>query len=311
MIAVIIICSILAFLILFILIGSFIAFRLAYYNKNNKDITYDVLTGVGYDQYHDEMIELIRGSDVIPYEQVSVKSFDGLTLKARLYIVNEKAPVHIQFHGYRGQAVRDFSGGVRLPMESGHNVLLVDQRAHGNSEGHVITFGVKERKDVLTWVNYVVDRFGIDTKIALEGISMGAATVLMASNLDMPNVKAIFADCPYSSPKEITLKVSKEMGLPTFLAYPLLWIGGIIYAHFNLNSESASKSVKDSKYPILIIHGQADRFVPIEMSRKLKAINPNIELEEFDGAAHGMSYLVDMDRYKRLVKTFMDKYLGK
>ena len=139
---------------------------------------------------------------------------------------------------------------------------------------------------------------------------MGAATVLMASNLDMPNVKAIFADCPYSSPKEITLKVSKEMGLPTFLAYPLLWIGGIIYAHFNLNSESASKSVKVSKYPILIIHGQADRFVPIEMSRKLKAINPNIELEEFEDAAHGMSYLVDMDRYKRLVKSFMDKYLG-
>ena len=309
MVAVIIISSILAFLILFILIGSFVAFRLAYYNKNDKDITFDVLTGVGYDQFHDEMIELIRGSNVIPYEQVSVKSFDGLTLKARLYVLDEKAPVHIQFHGYRGQAVRDFSGGVRLPMESGHNVLLVDQRAHGNSEGHIITFGVKERKDVLTWVNFVVNRFGKDTKIALEGISMGAATVLMASNLDMPNVKAIFADCPYSSPKEITLKVSKEMGLPKFLAYPLLVVGGIIYAHFNLNSESASKSVKDSKYPILIIHGREDRFVPIEMSRELKRINPNIELEEFDDAAHGMSYLVDMDRYKRLVKSFMDKNL--
>ena len=309
MVAVIIISSILAFLILFILIGSFVAFRLAYYNKNDKDITFDVLTGVGYDQFHDEMIELIRGSNVIPYEQVSVKSFDGLTLKARLYVLDEKAPVHIQFHGYRGQAVRDFSGGVRLPMESGHNVLLVDQRAHGNSEGHIITFGVKERKDVLTWVNFVVNRFGKDTKIALEGISMGAATVLMASNLDMPNVKAIFADCPYSSPKEITLKVSKEMGLPKFLAYSLLVVGGIIYAHFNLNSESASKSVKDSKYPILIIHGREDRFVPIEMSRELKRINPNIELEEFDDAAHGMSYLVDMDRYKRLVKSFMDKNL--
>ena len=309
MVAVIIISSILAFLILFILIGSFVAFRLAYYNKNDKYITFDVLTGVGYDQYHDEMIELIRGSNVIPYEQVSVKSLDGLTLKARLYVLDEKASVHIQFHGYRGQAVRDFSGGVRLPTESGHNVLLVDQRAHGNSEGHIITFGVKERKDVLTWVNFVVNRFGKDTKIALEGISMGAATVLMASNLDMPNVKAIFADCPYSSPKEITLKVSKEMGLPKFLAYSLLVVGGIIYAHFNLNSESASKSVKDSKYPILIIHGREDRFVPIEMSRELKRINPNIELEEFDDAAHGMSYLVDMDRYKRLVKSFMDKNL--
>ena len=310
MIVAIIIGSILGFLILFLLIGSFIAYRLAYYNKNDRDITYEVLTGVGYDQFHDEMIELIRGSDVIPYEQVSTKSYDGLTLMARLYVIDEKAPIHIQFHGYRGQAVRDFSGGVRLPMENGHNVLLVDQRAHGKSEGHTITFGVKERKDVAAWVNFAVERFGKDCKIILEGISMGAATVLMASDLDLPNVKAIFADCPYSSPKEITLKVAKEMGLPKILAYPLLVIGGFIYGHFNLNGSSASESVKNAKYPILIIHGQEDRFVPIEMSRKLKNINPNIQLEEFPEAAHGMSYLVDMDRYKRIVKEFENKNLN-
>ena len=138
---------------------------------------------------------------------------------------------------------------------------------------------------------------------------MGAATVLMASDQDLPNVKAIFADCPYSSPKEITLKVAKEMGLPKILAYPLLVIGGVIYGHFNLNGSSASESVKNAKYPILIIHGQEDRFVPIEMSRKLKGINPNIQLEEFPEAAHGMSYLVDMDRYKKIVKEFENKYL--
>lgn len=309
MIAVIIICSIFAFLILFLVVGSFVAFKIAYYNKNNKDITFDVLTGPGYDQYHDQMIELIRGSNSMPYEEVSAKSFDGLTLKARLYVLDEKAPVHIQFHGYRGQAVRDFSGGVKLPMESGHNVLLVDQRAHGKSEGHVISFGVKERKDVITWVNFVINRFGNDVKIALEGISMGAATVLMASNQDMPNVKAIFSDCPYSSPKEITIKVAKEMGLPVIFAYPLLVIGAIIYGHFNLNGSSASNSVKDAKYPILIIHGQADMFVPLEMSKKLKQINPNIQLEIFPNAAHGMSYLVDMDIYKKIVKEFMDKHL--
>ena len=310
MIAAIIVGSILGLLIIVTLIGSFVAFRLAYYNKNDKDITYNVLTGVGYDQYHDQMIELIKGSDALPYETVSIKSFDGLTLKARLYVLDEKAPIHIQFHGYRGQAVRDFSGGVRLPMESGHNVLLVDQRAHGNSEGHIITFGVKERKDVASWVEYVVNRFGKDCKIALEGISMGAATVLMASNLDMPNVKVIFADCPYSSPIEITMKVSKEMGLPKFIAYPFLYLGALIYAHFNLKGSSAVESVKDSKYPILIVHGGEDRFVPIEMSRKLKKINPNINLEEFPGAAHGMSYLVDMDRYKRITKEFENKYLN-
>ena len=309
MIAVIIVCSILGLLLLTFFVASFIAFRLAYYNKNDKDITYDVLTGVGYDQFHEQMIELIKGSDVLPYEEVSIQSFDKLTLKARLYVVDEKAPVHIQFHGYRGQAVRDFSGGVRLPMENGHNVLLVDQRAHGKSGGHVISFGVKERRDVLSWIDFVKSRFGDDVKIVLEGISMGAATVLMASNFDMPNVKVIFADCPYSSPKEIILKVSRSMGLPNFLAIPLLSFGALFYGHFNWNSASAVESVKETKIPILIIHGRADRYVPIEMSRKIKDANPNIRLEEFDDAAHGMSYMVDMERYKHTVKAFMDENL--
>ena len=309
MIAVIIVCSILGLLLILFFIGSFIAFRLAYYNKNDKDITYDVLTGIGYDQFHEQMIELIKGSDVLPYEEVSIQSFDKLTLKARLYVIDEKAPVHIQFHGYRGQAVRDFSGGVRLPMENGHNVLLVDQRAHGKSGGHVISFGVKERRDVLSWIDFVKSRFGDDVKIVLEGISMGAATVLMASNFDMPNVKAIFADCPYSSPKEIILKVSRSMGFPDFLAIPLLSFGALFYGRFNWNSASAVESVKETKIPILIIHGRADRYVPIEMSRKIKDVNPNISLEEFDDAAHGMSYMVDMERYKHTVKAFMDENL--
>ena len=310
MIAVIIVCSILGFLLIMFLVSSFVAFRLAFYNKNDKDITYDVLTGVGYDQFHEQMIELIKGSDVLPYEEVSIKSFDGLTLKGRLYVLDEHAPVHVQFHGYRGQAVRDFSGGVRLPMESKHNVLLVDQRAHGKSDGHVITFGIKERKDVLSWIDLVKSRFGDDVKIALEGISMGAATVLMASNQNMPNVKAIFADCPYSSPKEIILKVSRSMKLPDFISIPLLSFGALLYGHFRWNSSSAVESVKTTNIPILIIHGRADRYVPIEMSRKIKEANPNIILEEFDDAAHGMSYLVDMDRYKRLVTEFMDANLN-
>ena len=309
MIAVIIVCSILGLLLLTFFVASFIAFRLAYYNKNDKDITYDVLTGVGYDQFHEQMIELIKGSDVLPFKEVSIQSFDKLTLKARLYVIDKKAPVHIQFHGYRGQAVRDFSGGVRLPMENGHNVLLVDQRAHGKSGGHVISFGVKERRDVLSWIDFVKSRFGDDVKIVLEGISMGAATVLMASNFDMPNVKAIFADCPYSSPKEIILKVSRSMGLPDFLAIPLLSFGALFYGHFNWNSASAVESVKETKIPILIIHGRADRYVPIEMSRRIKDANPNIRLEEFDDAAHGMSYMVDMERYKHTVKAFMNENL--
>ncbi|MBR5127514.1 MAG: alpha/beta hydrolase, partial [Roseburia sp.] len=151
-----------------------------------------------------------------PFEPITITTFDGKKLYARYYHVADGAPLQIQFHGYKSSAILDFCGGSLYAGKIGHNALVVDQRSHGKSEGTAITFGILERKDVLCWIDYARSRFGEDVHILLAGLSMGAATVLMATDQPLPsNVKGIIADCPYSAPEAIIKKVCRvEMHLP-------------------------------------------------------------------------------------------------
>ena len=170
-----------------------------------------------------------------------------------------------------------------------------------------MTFGVKEKFDVLSWVDYVIKRFGPETKIFLYGVSMGAATVLMASGLNLPaNVKAIIADCPYALPTDIIKKETQDgMKLPYNLFKPAIFASAFIWGHFNLGDKSSNccEAVKKSKIPILIIHGEADGFVPCWMSRQIAEANTDlIQYETFPIADHGMSYMSDTVRYETIAK---------
>lgn len=168
-------------LLLSVLIAWY-SYRTAFYSpKKRKKDDYAIPKGEQYKKERQRMLSLIRQMDEIPYEAVTISGNDGTKLSARYYHVRDGAPLQIQFHGYRGTAVRDFCGGNKLARESGQNTLVVDQRAHGKSGGTAITFGIRERWDCLSWAEYANQRFGSDTPVFLSGVSMGAATVLMAS----------------------------------------------------------------------------------------------------------------------------------
>ena len=236
-------------------------------------------------------------------------SRDGLKLSGRYYHTRDQAPLAVLCHGYRGTPSRDFCGGADICFDAGYNVLLIEERAHCSSEGHAITFGVKERYDVLTWLHYAVERFGSNVRILLAGISMGAATVLMASGLELPaNVRGILADCPYTSPVEIIIAVGRARKIPIGIAFPLVKTAARLLGNFSLNSASAMSAVKSTNVPILLIHGEEDDFVPCDMSRRIAAENPErVELHTFPGAGHGLSYLVDTERYTELVRSFCER----
>ena len=260
------------------------------------------------------MLSLIREMDEIPYEAVTISAQDGTKLAARYYHVRDGAPLQIQFHGYRGTAVRDFCGGNKLARESGQNTLVVDQRAHGKSGGTAITFGIRERWDCLSWAEYANQRFGSDTPIFLSGVSMGAATVLMASELKLPaNVIGIIADCPYSSPEAIIRKVCREdMHLPPALVMPFIRLGARLFGHFDLREASALEAVQHTHIPILLIHGEDDRFVPCDMSREIfGACAGEKNRVTFPGAGHGLSYIVDTETYSDAVSCFVSQCLQK
>ncbi len=291
-----------------------IIYKMAFFTVPNPND--DVFTIPDNDQYRenrDFMVSIIKELNDIPYESVTITSHDGLKLFGRYYHVTDGAPVFIEFHGYRSMGIRDFCGGDRIVRSLKHNTLIVDQRAHGRSEGNTITFGIKERRDCVSWVDYVLNRFGADTKIFLIGVSMGAATVLMASDLDLPeNVVGVIADCPYSSPWAIIKKVGNGMKIPTAPAYPLVKLSARIFGGFDLTESSPVEAVKHAKVPILLIHGEADRFVPCDMSRTIAAACASeITFVTVPDAGHALSYIIDEKKYTDEAIKFINHCLQK
>lgn len=267
--------------------------------------------GEQYEVFSDVIIKGANNILNAPYEKVMTTSRDGITLAGRYYHVKDGAPVSIIFHGYRSNIGTDCNGGYYLSVKNGYNVLVVYQRAHRESGGKTITFGVKERFDCLDWIAYVNERFGENTPILLMGLSMGAATVLMAAGLDLPsNVKGIMADCGFSSPKEILQEVIRKMRYPLRITYFFVRMSARIFGHFDPEEASAVEALKNAEVPVLIIHGDDDRFVPSRMSRdNYDACASSKEILIVPGAGHGLSYCVDAKAYEKAVQDFIDRVM--
>ena len=301
----------LLFVLTFILSASYFAYRQTFYISNKqkrKGAHLDASKDAAIAQHIDN---LIIKFDATPSEWVSIKAKDGTILKGRYHNIKSGAPIHVQFHGYRGSGSRDFCGGAMLAQSRGHNTLVVEQRAHGKSGGHTVTFGIKERYDCLSWIEYVNHRFGNDTPIILSGISMGAATVLMAAKFKLPsNVKGIIVDSPFSCPAQIIKEVSKSITkLPTEIVFFFIRLGGLVFGHFDICSADAFEGVKSNDLPLLIIHGERDDFVSCKMSKMLykKSISNNKKIALFEDADHGFSYIVDPQRYESLFDDFINE----
>jgi fermentation-respiration switch protein FrsA (DUF1100 family) len=235
----------------------------------------------------------------MPKENMEITSFDGLKLRGRFYEYAPGAPIELMFHGYRGKAERDLSGGVQRCFALGRSALIVDQRACGESEGHVITFGINESRDCHSWLAFMQQRFGPDVKIIITGISMGAATVMLAAGRDLPpNVVGVLADCGYTSARDIIQEVIRGMKLPPKLAYPFVRLGARLYGHFSLDSDSPIEAMKRCKVPVIFFHGESDDFVPCDMSRACsKACVKENVLLTVPGAGHGLAYLIGKQAY--------------
>ena len=265
-----------------------------------------------YAPYRETTAQNINRLLAEPFERVSICSHDGLRLRGRYYEGEAGQPLFIFFHGYRSTAERDGSGGFRLCKKHGWNVLQVDQRGHGESEGKTVTFGIRERYDCLDWVRWAVRRFGEDTPIFLVGVSMGASTVLMASGMDLPQqVKGIWADCGFSSAEEILRHTIRRRRMPEGPAFLAARLGGKIFGGLDIHEYSALEAVKQAKVPILLIHGEADTMVPCEMAHALKeACAAPVTLLTVPGAPHGICYYVDNDAYcaavEKLVKDALE-----
>lgn len=290
-----------------LLANLFECYRRAFYSapRKKKD-EINLPMGDIYEPYWEDMKLWATQVRNMPCENVEITSADGLKLRGRFYEYKPGATIELMIHGYRGDSERDMPGGVQRCFKLGRSALLVDQRGAGNSQGRTISFGIKEHEDCLRWVDFIIAHYGSDVKIILTGISMGAATVLMAAGRKLPsNVVGVIADCGYSSPKEIIQIVIEKMGLPVKLAYPLVKAAARIYGGFKLEGYSPMEAVKNATVPIIFIHGLDDDFVPCQMSEKMyEACTSRKKLVTIPGAGHGLACLVDSEGYYCALREF-------
>ena len=271
----------------------------------------EALRASKYAQYADEMMQGVRLVQT-GAQDVYLRSFDGLRLHARLYETPGAKGTILLFHGYRSSWVIDFSIVIPYYVSLGYDLLIADERAHGWSEGTYITFGVRERRDVQTWAEYAALHFGPERPLILGGLSMGAATVLMASELPLPpSVRGVIADCGFSSPYEIMKSVLRAH-MKWLPAAPLLaLLDGFtrLFAGFSLHEASAAEAAAKTKLPILFIHGTDDHFVPHAMTQTAyDACTSPKQLVLVDGAGHGCSYLVDRARVQAALRSFLSEH---
>ncbi len=298
---------ILIVLVLVVLAVSYAAYRIPFYHPDHSESPYNLPPEEQYDPYRQSMTALITALDAEPFEAVEIAGYDGAKLFGRYYHKRDGAPLIIGFHGFKSTALRDMSGAGDLARQMEMNILLVDQRSHGKSEGKTISFGVKERFDCLGWAQYAAERWP-GRPIVLMGVSMGAATVLMAADLDLPGeVKGIIADCPYSDPGAIIKKVGRDsMGPASIALYPFILLGARLYGGFGLTAASPVKAVRHAKVPILLIHGEDDRFVPCDMSRQIyDACSGEKTRLTIPGAPHAIAYVLDPAKYGQAVRRFL------
>jgi len=301
--------SVLLFLTAVTVIISYICFRIAFYVPSHRPIRedeYPIPEGEIYEPFREKMVCWIKETRALPHEDVQITSFDGLTLRGKYYEYAPGATVELMIHGYRGSAERDMGGGVQRCFRLGRSALVVDQRASGASDGKIISFGVNESKDCLAWVEFMRSHFGPDVKIILTGISMGAATVMMAAGEDLPdNVIGVLADCGYTSAEDIMKIVIRQMKLPPNLAYPFVKLGAKLFGHFDLEETSPMDAMKRCRVPVTFFHGEDDDFVPCEMSRRnYEACISRKQLVTIPGAGHGLSYPVEPKKYLKELAGF-------
>ena len=287
--------------------GSSLVGVLFYNLALNANYSKDII----YAEYNDENLNDAQKwlEEKSNYSDKYIESYDKLQLHS--YVVTQNSNKWaIVVHGYGGSG-KLMSDKSKYFYDMGYNVLIPDLRGHGKSEGDYIGMGWKDRLDIISWINFIIKE-NPNAEIVLHGTSMGAATVLMTSGENLPsNVKAIVADCAYTSAwDEFSYQLETYLKVPSSYILNVTNMVTKLKAGYSLKEASALESVKKATVPILFIHGDKDKFVPYYMMDKLyDATNSPKEKLTIEGGEHANSDLVSPFLYWLTVEDFLNQYV--
>ncbi len=273
-----------------------------WYGGNIKDVSYAPRVNLA--------MQWIRDQNP---KKVMIRSLDRLRLVGRIIEAEDPRGVIILMHGYHSCAIHDFSCAVQYYHDLGFTLIMPDHRAHGDSDGKYITFGIKEKDDCRLWAEFAARKYK-GLPILLDGMSMGASTVMLAAGGKLPEaVCGIIADCGYSSPLDIYKHILKnKMHIPPAVILPLAKKIAEHRAGIDFADGDVGRALIRNTKPLLIIHGEADDFVPTKMSDRNaeSAKNCDLTVIKVPEADHGMSFLTDETKVKAVLKWFLDKCIN-
>lgn len=288
-------------LAIYLLVGQ-IVFRLTFAKKTSRATKKDI------DKKIKEFGVDLCWWDKVKLETVTTENREKMKLVAHFFDNNSNKTV-IVVHGYGGNYL-ETQPYCKFFKDKNFNFLAVDCRAHGDSEGKCIGFGWYDRLDILDWAEFLLQR-NPNQKIVLFGVSMGATAVCCALGEKLPpNVVCGICDCAFANgEKQIKQVVKNKFAFGKIFIKPFASFLKRVYS-FDLAKVDAIKQVKDTKIPVLYIHGQEDEFVPVQNLYDLSNATPSGLCDKFvvEGAGHCKSYIVAGVMYERRINEFLARY---
>ncbi len=296
----------------FLLVSTLVGFGVGFYalivnpkgsleGKSNEELT----------EYERTIISAAEALRAMPSEKVEIVTHDNLTLRGNFLRAKEDSKITVLcLHGYTSNGYLEFSQKAQDYLANGWNVMLVNHRNHGPSDGKYVGFATLDRYDALEWLKSV-ERLVPGGDIFITGVSMGGATAMQTANLDLPaSVKGIIEDCGFTTCREEFIWRARTVIKNT----PKWALEGIglymkVFAGYGLDDSSSLVACKEAKVPMMFIHGNADNVVPIEMAYACyEACTTEKELVVIEGCAHARAHYHARAQYMEAVTCFINKY---
>ena len=298
--------------VLFNIIVGYVGYKNIFKRVNNKNL-YTMSSKSQYYPYQQKFIQGIEWYNTIEKEKIYITNDKGLKLVGKLTKQNitKKPNIVIFFHGWHDSGENEIScAGIPLLYKEGYDILIVDQATHGESEGENTTIGILEQTDVLLWVDKINEIYSHNCNIILSGMSMGANMVMLASNKNMDNVKGIIENCGFTNVYDVLKYAAKSKYNINGFTFSFVSMFFKIKTGLCLKEFDARKSLNNSLYPVLFIHGKSDPTVPYQMAIDLyNSCNNHKEIFLVEEAIHLTSRFIEQDKFDEVMLLFLNKYL--
>lgn len=245
------------------------------------------------------------------YKEVAILSIDNYHLCGRLYMAkNGKGEKSVILcHGYKTSGPIDFCNAFQMYRDMNFNILLIDERASGKSQGKYTSMGIMESFDIVGWCRWLELCFGTETEIIIHGVSTGAfAAIAAAVNPEMPiNIKGIIAESVYPLIRDTVYNIAeKNLAFLTKPAMPFINLFYKNHVGFDMRDFSLYTISKSVKIPVLFIHSAKDSVAPFKNTENLVGRIPaKAEMVKIEKAPHGLCFAKEGEQCENAIKKFI------